>query len=120
MKERARELKCVYSFTQLMDREEYSIDDFLTRVVDVLPSSFQFPEVACARIEMGSQTFKSLFYQESPWQMTSAVTYPEGVTGHVSIFYSEARPPADEGPFLKGERIFLNAVATRLGLLVDQ
>jgi hypothetical protein len=120
LKERAKELKCVYSFSQLMDRKNYSIDDFLTRAVDVLPPSWQFPEVACARIEMGSKTFKSLFYEESPWQLTSAVTYPDGVTGQISIIYTEARPPSDEGPFLKEERFFLDAVAARLGRFVDQ
>lgn len=120
LKERAKELKCVYSLSQMMDRADYSVDDFLARAVDVFPPTWQFPEVACARIEMGSKTYKSLFYKESPWQLTSAITYPEGVSGQISIIYSEARPASDEGPFLKEERIFLDAVAARLARFVDQ
>jgi len=66
LKERAKELKCVYSLSQMMERADYSIDDFMANAVDVFPPSWQFPEIACARIEMGSKTFKSLFYKESP------------------------------------------------------
>jgi len=120
LKERAKELKCVYSLSQMMERADYSIDDFMANAVDVFPPSWQFPEIACARIEMGSKTFKSLFYKESPWQLTSAIKFPEGITGQISIIYSEARPASDEGPFLKEERIFLDAAASRLARFVEQ
>ena len=37
--------------------------------------------------------------------------------GEVAIFYLEARPAADEGPFLKEERIMLDEVARRIGAI---
>ena len=36
------------------------------------------------------------------------------------IVYSEPRPEADEGPFLREERNLLNTVASRLGLIVER
>jgi DNA-binding CsgD family transcriptional regulator len=35
--------------------------------------------------------------------------------GEVSIFYLEERPPEDEGPFLREERVLLDALAGRIG-----
>ena len=42
--------------------------------------------------------------------------YNESV-GEVSIFYLEERPPADEGPFLREERVLLDAIAKRVGTI---
>jgi DNA-binding CsgD family transcriptional regulator len=116
---RENELNCIYSFTQLMDREQYSVDDFLSSVVDTLPPWWRYPEIACARIEMGSKVFRSLFYQEGPWEQISPILFPGDVTGQVAIIYSEDRPAAEEGPFLKEERKLLDAVANRVGRVVE-
>jgi DNA-binding CsgD family transcriptional regulator len=115
LKERVKELNCLYSVSQLVDKDNTSTEDFLAMVVDILPPSWQFPEIACSRITMGPQTFESLFFQESRWRLTSTIQFPEGLTGEVSIFYIQSCPPADEGPFLKEERQLLDAVAERIG-----
>jgi PAS domain S-box-containing protein len=39
--------------------------------------------------------------------------------GQVQVAYLEERPDADEGPFLKGERALLTAVAERLGNILE-
>jgi DNA-binding CsgD family transcriptional regulator len=36
--------------------------------------------------------------------------------GEVTMFYLEERPPADEGPFLREERVLLDALAGRIGV----
>ncbi len=114
LRARENELNCIYSFTQLMDREQYSIDEFLSRVVDILPPWWQYPEVACARIEMGPKIFRSLYYEDGPWELISPVIFPGEVPGQLTMVYTEDRPRADEGPFLKEERKVLDAVAGRL------
>ena len=50
---RENELNCIYSFTQLRERDYYDIDEFLATAVDILPPWWQYPEVACASIVMG-------------------------------------------------------------------
>jgi DNA-binding CsgD family transcriptional regulator len=40
--------------------------------------------------------------------------------GEVEIFYCEEQPASDEGPFLKEERILLDAVAERIGAIATR
>lgn len=108
------ELNCIYSFTQILDREHYTVDEFMSRVVDVVPAWWQYPEVACARIVMGANTYRSLHYTDGPAELVSHVTFPGEVPGYIAIVYGQKRPAADEGPFLTAERKLLNAVANRL------
>ena len=117
---RENELNCIYGFTELQDREHYSIDEFLSTVVDILPPWWQHPEVTCARITMGPKTFKSLYYQEARWEQVAPIAFPDDVSGEIAIVYTEDRPPAEEGPFLKEERHLLDAVANRVARMVEQ
>jgi DNA-binding CsgD family transcriptional regulator len=116
---RESELNCIYTFTQLMDRKQYGIEDFFARVVDILPPWWRYPEVACARIRMGDTTYRSLYYEDGPWEQIAPITFPGGVDGEVAIVYTEDRPRAHEGPFLTSERKLLDAVAVRLVRVVE-
>lgn len=120
LRARENELNCIYTFTQMMDREHYTIDEFMSRVVDILPPWWQYPEVACARIQFGSKIYRSLHYAEGPWEQISHVTFPGDVPGHLALLYTEDRPLADEGPFLGTERKLIDAVANRLVRVVKQ
>lgn len=116
---RENELNCIYYFTELMDREQYGIDEFLASVVDILPPWWQHPEVACARLKMGPKTFQSLHYKEGPWEQVAPIDFPGGVAGELAVVYSEDRPFAEEGPFLKEERKLIDAVANRVNRVVE-
>ena len=59
LRERVKELNCLYSLTRLIEENENSIDTILQGAVDLLPSSWQSPEIACARILFKEQTYQS-------------------------------------------------------------
>ena len=114
LRERIKELNCLYSIARLAERYCDSMEDFLKCLADILPLSWQYPEMACARIALKDQIFKSRNYKVTKWrQSTQIMMYNEPV-GDVTIFYLEERPPSDEGPFLKEERALLDEVARLL------
>ena len=117
---RENELNCIYAFTQLAGIKQDDIDKFLSQVVDILPPWWTYPEIACARIIMGPKVFRSLYYQEGPWEQVSPMEFPGGVTGELAITYAEDRPLAEEGPFLKEERKLLDAVADQIIRVIDE
>ena len=117
LRERIKELNCLYSIARLAERYCDSMEDFLKCLADILPLSWQYPEMACARIALKDQIFKSRNYKVTKWrQSTQIMMYNEPV-GDVTIFYLEERPPSDEGPFLKEERALLDEVARRIGAI---
>lgn len=117
LRERIKELNCLYGIAQLGERHLDSLEAFLQDLVNFLPASWQYPEVTCARIEFKGQTYRSHGFKVTRWRLSSRIHEYNAPAGELSIFYLEARPPADEGPFLKEERALIDAVAERIGTL---
>ena len=115
LRERIKELNCLYAIAQLAESEPSSIDDVLSTVVNILPPSWQYPEITCARIIFQQKTFKSRGFKVTKWRQSSQIFMYNEPVGEVTIFYLEECPPAHEGPFLFEERALLDAVAERIG-----
>ncbi|MBW2092515.1 MAG: LuxR family transcriptional regulator, partial [Deltaproteobacteria bacterium] len=117
LRERIKELNCLYGITQLAERHSDSIDDLLRDLVNFLPLSWQYPEVTCARIIFKEKTYKSRDFKITKWRQSSQILMYSEPVGEVAVFYLEERPPEDEGPFLKEERALLNAVSEHIGTI---
>ena len=113
--ERIKELNCMYGMAILAERYSDSIEDFLRNLVNILPPSWQYPEITCARILFDGKTYKSRRFNSSKWRQSSRILMYNEPMGEVEVFYLEERPPEDEGPFLKEERLLLDAIAEQIG-----
>jgi len=118
--ERVKELDCLYGISRLARQEGLSLEQILIGAVDLLPPAMQYPEIAYARIVLDGQEFKTEDFRETPWQQSSAIVVQGEQAGRVEVGYLEERPEVDEGPFQKEERLLLNAVAERLGRIIEK
>jgi DNA-binding CsgD family transcriptional regulator len=115
LRERVKELGCLYTIATLQETHFYYPERFLQSVVDCLPSAWQFPEDCCARIIYEGRTHVSERFQESKWRMAADVLAEGHVAGVVEVFYRKVTPSAAEGPFLREEVALIRAVAERIG-----
>jgi len=113
--ERIKELNCMYGMAILAERYSDSIEDFLRNLINILPPSWQYPEITCARILFDGKTYKSRGFNSSKWRQSSRILMYNEPMGEVEVFYLEEMPPEDEGPFLKEERLLLDAIAEQIG-----
>lgn len=120
LRERIKELNCLYGISQLAERYHDSIDDLLKSLVNFLPLSWQYPESTCSRIVFEGKTYKSRDFKVTRWRQSSQILMYNEPVGEVEIFYCEEQPASDEGPFLKEERILLDAVAERIGAIATR
>lgn len=116
LRERIKELNCLYGIAQLADRHSDSVEDLLQDLVGFLPFSWQYPEIACVRIMFKGRAFKSSGFKVTKWRQSSQIFMYNEPVGEVAIFYLEERPPQHEGPFLREERVLLDALAGRIGV----
>lgn len=117
LRERIKELNCLYGIARLAEHYYDSMDDFLKYLVDFLPPSWQYPNITCVRIVFEDRTYRSKNFKVTKWrQLSQILAYNEPV-GEVAVFYLEERPAADEGPFLKEERLLIDEVAQRIGTI---
>ncbi len=117
LRERIKELNCLYGIAQLAERYGESMDELLIHLVDFLPFSWQFPEVTCVRVVFEGKTYKSKNFQVSPWRQASQIYVYSEPIGEVAVFYLAEQAPADEGPFLKEERVMIDEIARRIGAI---
>ena len=120
LQERAKELNCLYRVDELLGREEAPLDDVLGEVIRTLPSGWQFPDVAVARIALGSRVFEPAGFSPSAFKMVAPIEAQGEVAGQIELHYTEPMPRADEGPFLSEERKLLDAIAERVGHFVSR
>jgi DNA-binding CsgD family transcriptional regulator len=120
LRERIKELNCLYGISQLAERNLHSPDTLLQELVNFLPYSWQYPEITCARILFKGKTYTSDKFKVTNWRQYSRVYMYHEAIGEVGIFYLEECPPADEGPFLKEERALLDAVAEQIGTIATR
>jgi DNA-binding CsgD family transcriptional regulator len=118
--ERIKELNCLYGLAQLARQSPESLDEVLERVVNLLPPSWQYPEITCARVVFDGQTYKSEGFRVTKWRQTARVLLYDEPVGEVAVFYLEERPPLYEGPFLREERILLEAVAEHIAAMAKR
>jgi len=120
LRERIKELNCLYGISLLSERYSDSIDDLLRNLVNILPPSWQYPEITCARIIFNGKTYKSRGFKITKWRQSSQIPMYNELVGEVEVLYLEGCPPEDEGPFLKEERVLLDAVAERIGKIATR
>ena len=120
LRERIKELNCLYGVSQLAERHFNSINDLLEELVNYLPLSWQYPDITCARIVFNDNTYKSESFKVTEWRQSARIYVYSEPVGEVAIFYLEERPPADEGPFLAEERALLDALADQIGTIATR
>ena len=120
LRERVKELSCLYAISRLVDKGDSSLEDILQGTADLIPGSWQYPEIACARIKLPKRKFATADCRETPWTQQEIIVVNKRPYGRVEVFYTEERPAADEGPFLAEERALLRAIAERLGRIIER
>jgi len=117
--ERIKEMRAFFSIAEITAREGYTLDGLYQEMTDILPQSWQYPEVACARIVVGDSEFRTKNFMESAWKQSSLIKVKGSVVGTIDVGYLEEKPKEDDGPFLKEERQLIDAIAVRLGRITE-
>lgn len=117
--ERMKELNCLYAMARLHEKTGLSLKKLLEGSVELIPPSWQYPEITCARIALEGQSVETSRFRETGWRQASDVVVQGERVGSIEVYYLEERPEISEGPFLKEERSLINAIAERLGTVVE-
>jgi len=118
--ERVKELNCLYGISAVVEQPGITLNEILQTAAALLPPAWQYNEVACARIWLNDHQYTSESFQETDWKQTSHILVHGEIRGGVEVYYLEEMPTAEEGSFLQAERKLINAVAERLGRIVER
>ena len=114
LKERVKELKCLYAVSNLVAEPCKSVDGMLKAAVDLLPPGWQYPEITCARITYKEQEFVTDNFRETPWKLSADIVASGTKLGLVEVFSLEGKPvfgeaiPVDIDAEFRNNRILLD------------
>lgn len=120
LRERVKELGCLYGISQLAEQCVDSLPDLLRGIVHLLPPSWQYPDICQARITLHDECYQTEGFRRSPWTQSAPIRVRGRQAGTVEVVYLERKPLLSEGPFLREERDLIDAIAERVGKMVDQ
>jgi pyruvate,water dikinase len=120
LEERAKELNCLYRVDEIVSREGVPIEEACTELVEAIPPGWQYPEICRCRIVLDDEVYEPEESAETPWCMKADIVAVDEKIGEIAVYYTERRPGADDGPFLREEHRLLSAIADRISLFLEQ
>src|SRR3989304_7805464 len=116
LKERAKELNCLYEVQEILRQSDKELDEICGGIIKAIPPGWQYPDVCQASIILKNNEYQSVGFKETQWVQSANIILRDEVFGIINVYYTEERPVADEGPFLKEERKLINSIAEQFGM----
>ena len=120
LKERTKELKCIYGMTDLVEKPGITLDEIFRETIKLIPPAWQYPKITCARAKLLDKEFKTRNFKQAPWKISRAIFARGKKIGFLEAGYLKKSPKNRKRPFIKEERSLLNVLAERLGRITDR
>ena len=120
LRERVKELTCMYNIANLAVSSDQLNDPFLQQVAELLPPAYLYPEITEARIVFDEKNYQTPGFVTSNQSQRAMLVVGGIERGFVEVIYRKARPELDEGPFLTEERRLLDSVAHEIALIIER
>ena len=114
IKERNKELQAFFRLSKIVEKKGLTFDSLYQEITNILPLSWQYPEITCARITINSKEFITENYTYSKFKLISNILINGTVAGNIEVGYHEERT------FLNEERLLIDALAERLGHIAER
>jgi signal transduction histidine kinase len=120
LRERVKELTCLYEISRVAAKPNISLDRIATEVLELLPPGWFYPIIATARIVIDGKVYDMPDYRDNLQKLSANIVVDDKTRGVVEVAYTRKMPELDEGPFLKEERNLINAIAHELALIIER
>jgi signal transduction histidine kinase len=120
LRERVKELTCLYGIARIVEQPGLAVDEVLQRIVGLLPSAWQYPDATVAAITVDGRRQVNPGFRAEAQRQTAAIVVRGAPRGLVEVAYLEEKPDVHEGPFLAEERSLIDEVARQVGLFVER
>lgn len=127
LKERVKELTCMYRIAHIAGESDTDLADILQQIVELLPVALQYPKIATARICVGQNSYMSEGFEVGPHRLSAIMFAGKEKRGEVEVFYTKTAPdnlddrlyPKEE-PFLAEEQHLIDGVARELNSIIER
>ncbi len=120
LRERVREQRCLYEVFHISEDSAIPAEEVMQSVAEMAGTGWQFPDIASVRIDWGGRRYETPDFAETDRMQVAEATARCGDVVRLTVAYAAQRPEADEGPFLREERVLAESIVRRLADIVDR
>ncbi len=115
LKERMKELRFLYSTTEIAGRPKITLDEIYRESVNQIPPGWQYPEITGGCITIDGKVYKTRNFKETKWMQREDIHVRAEIIGTIEVCYLQEKPDEYEGPFLKEESELIKNFSKQLG-----
>ncbi|MFO7676731.1 MAG: ATP-binding protein [bacterium] len=120
LRERVKELTCLYSIARLVEQQSPDSPDLLVGIAEQVRLAFQYPETAAVRVVLDRTDVLTPGWRAGGPTLEMPVKLDGVERGRVIVSYPEPGASLELDPFLLEETNLLAAVVRELGLLLER
>jgi two-component system NtrC family sensor kinase len=120
LRERVKELTCLYGITQVSGDPGLPIATLLEKIAGLLPAALQYPEIASAAVTLDGVRYSAPGFERAVREQKADIVIHGQVRGVVEVIYKKVTPDLDEGPFLKEEKGLIDTVAKQVAMIIER
>ena len=120
LKERIKELRCLYDISSFRESADFSLDDLLQSIVDFIPSGCLHPDSTGARILFDGYEFATKSFQDTGWKLSREITVYNERIGILEVCFLEGKKRLDAEPFLEEEKNLISAIAESVARIIER
>jgi len=109
--ERVKELRTIYLINSILKNENLTIKEFLIRMVDIIPSGWQFESICSACINFDGKEYTSKNFKPSQIKQTAKFRTVDGKTGYIEVVYDDQEIMKSQTHFLPEESDLIHTLA---------
>jgi PAS domain S-box-containing protein len=117
---RVKELNCFYELTNLVDHSSNSIEVIFKGLVELIPSSFQFPDKTSVKAVYKNTAYYSENYIETDDPLKADIYASDTNVGKIEVHCSLQSSKSKESKFLNDEILLLDILINRLCRVIER
>ncbi|EKD28758.1 MAG: Sensor protein, partial [uncultured bacterium] len=98
---KVKELNCFYSIANLIYKQDITTDDFLSKVVSIIPTAWLYSSISGAKIKYKNKEYLSKDFRESVIKQSFEIKENEGDAVILEVYYLEKKSESDSDLFEK-------------------
>ena len=121
LKERVKELKCLYDLSRIALKAGNDVSIILNRTLEILPHAMQYPKLAEVSITEGKRNYTTKEFEKCKYFISSNIGIGKKKDGIIKVGYRPASKKTDnKNLFLIEEKNLVKIVARELSLFIKR
>ena len=118
LKERVKELNCLYRISAIAEDMENSMEDIFFKILSIIPESMQYPEITCAKIKYQNRMYTTDKFRNSNLYLKNDIIIQDINRGYFQICYKNSGKGSPE--FLDEEYMLAAEITERICKIIER